>query len=398
MGKSNTASYLFVSFLFLYAFSGILKWIIFFIDPTLLFAALCFVAIMLAFNTKVLVLENPLNNVIGLVLLLHLCILVSMSYTVSDRYYLIKTGKIFFNLVGLLAPLFILRSRNSFEIFKKCCWLALSFALLLLFFELFNNSLTRIRFQDDIPGETNPFPDYMSLSYFLGTMTLFLLDMKNNKKMILLLFAFMFMLLLAAKGPILFLFLSIMAMYWKQIKFFKLKTFIIGLSSVVLFIGISFATGSSIFGNLIGRLMFFSEGIEADQSSLGRLVLFGKALELIAESPILGVGIGGFSKAIGGEDGRLSPHNIFLELWVEVGILPLIVLFALIVFLTVKYRKLLKIFPDYMGKSIISICLYMFFGLLVSSYLEDLRLTYFWIGVSIAYFALLYRENKYVRN
>jgi O-antigen ligase len=398
MGKSNTASYLFVSFLFLYAFSGILKWIIFFIDPTLLFAALCFVAIMLAFNTKVLVLENPLNNVIGLVLLLHLCILVSMSYTVSDRYYLIKTGKIFFNLVGLLAPLFILRSRNSFEIFKKCCWLALSFALLLLFFELFNNSLTRIRFQDDIPGETNPFPDYMSLSYFLGTMTLLLIDMKNNKKIILLLFAFMFMLLLAAKGPILFLFLSIIAMYWKQIKFFKLKTFFIGLSSVILFVGISFATGSSIFGNLIGRLMFFSEGIEADQSSLGRLVLFGKALELIAESPILGVGIGGFSKAIGGEDGRLSPHNIFLELWVEVGILPLIILFALIIFLTVKYRKLLKVFPDYMGKSIISICLYMFFGLLVSSYLEDLRLTYFWIGVSIAYFALLYREKKYVRN
>jgi O-antigen ligase len=222
--------------------------------------------------------------------------------------------------------------------------------------------------------------------------------MKNNKKIILLLFAFMFMLLLAAKGPILFLFLSIIAMYWKQIKFFKLKTFFIGLSSVILFVGISFATGSSIFGNLIGRLMFFSEGIEADQSSLGRLVLFGKALELIAESPILGVGIGGFSKAIGGEDGRLSPHNIFLELWVEVGILPLIILFALIIFLTVKYRKLLKVFPDYMGKSIISICLYMFFGLLVSSYLEDLRLTYFWIGVSIAYFALLYREKKYVRN
>ena len=156
--------------------------------------------------------------------------------------------------------------------------------------------------------------------------------------------------------------------------------------------------GFSILGNLSGRLLFFSEGIEADHSSLARLALFGKALEIIAVSPILGIGIGGFSKAIGLEDGRLSPYNIFLELWVEAGILPLIVLISLIVFLTVKYCKLLKVFPVDTGRSIISICLYMFLGLLVSSYLEDLRLTYFWLGVSISYFTLLFKEKKYVWN
>ena len=78
--------------------------------------------------------------------------------------------------------------------------------------------------------------------------------------------------------------------------------------------------------------MFFSDGIEADKSSFARLELFEKAITLISESPILGVGIGGFAKAIGEDDGRLSPHNIFLELWVEVGIFPLIVLFSLIIF------------------------------------------------------------------
>lgn len=396
--KNKTLTCFFVCFLFLYAFSGLFKWIIFFIDPTLLFAVLCLFSILINLNYQILVINNSLNKVIWFVFLLHGAILISIIYTISDKYYLIKTGKVFFNLIGLLAPLFILHSRNSFKILKFICLAALIFTLLILFFELFNNNLTRIRFQDDIPGMTNPFPDYMSISYFLGTMILILLDLKKKRQMILLFFAFMFMLLLAAKGPILFLFSSILIVYWKQIKFFRIKTFLVTFSLTFFFVLISIVNGASILNNLLGRLMFFSDGIEADKSSFARLELFEKAINLISENPILGVGIGGFAKAIGEDDGRLSPHNIFLELWVEVGIFPLIVIFALIIFLIVQYRKLLKIFEDDMGRSIISICLYMFFGLLVSSYLEDIRLTYFWIGVSIAYFALLYKEKKYVRN
>lgn len=391
-------TFLFEYFLFLYAFSGLLKWIFPFIDPTLLFSLFCVFAILLRYNAKVFVIKNILNFVFVFILVIHLCILSSISYTQSDSYYFIKTGKIFFNLIALVSPLFILASRKSFEVLKKCCFVSLVIVLILLFYELFANNLNRIRFQDDIPGESNPLPDYMSISYYLGSMILMLFDIKSKKKIILSILAFLFMILLAAKGPILFLILSILVVYWKQISGLKIKSILIIIICGLFFAGISILSGASIFGNLSGRLLFFSDGIDADQSSLARLMLFGKALDLISISPILGVGIGGFSKAIGGEDGRLSPHNIFLELWVEAGILPLIVFLLLIGFLINCYRNLLVKFQCVLGKSIVSICLYMFFGLLVSSYLEDLRLTYFWIGVSISYFALLYREKENVWN
>lgn len=394
MTKNKHATSFFIILLFLYAYSGLIKWIPSGIDPTLVFGVLSLISIAFAFKRKIIVLKNELNVLIPMVLLLHLLILISALYTVSTEYYIIKLGKIFFNLIALLTPLVIITGKFGIVTLKKCCWAALIIGLLLLSYEFVNNNLQRIRFLLDADVSSSPLPDYMSISYFLGTMVLMLSDTKIRWKRSLLILAVMFMLLLAAKGPILFLIICMLFLYWKEIKFFRLRTLYFSLSSIIFIVGFSVATGSSLFSNIGGRLMFFSGGIEADQSSLERLILMGKAYEMIIENPFTGVGIGGFSMAMSGSDGRLSPHNIFFELWSEVGVLSVLLMIFIMIYSIIIYRKMIKKFPAKDGKSIVVICLYMFFGLLVGSYLEDLRLTYFWIGVSIAYFSVVIKESN----
>lgn len=394
MVQSKYVSSFFVIVLFIYAYSGILKWLPIGLDPTLVFGLLSLMAVPFVLDKKIIVFKNRLNILIVLLLLLHLFILLSVFYTVSTEYYIIKIGKIFFNLIAVLMPLAIIHDKYSISVLKKCCWGALIIGLLLLSYELASNNLMRIRFQVDLANDNNPLPDYMSISYFLGTMVLILSDTKVRWRQFLLFMAVMFMLLLAAKGPILFLVICLVLLYRDKIKIFRLQTLYYTVTVVLLVVGFSIATGSSVFTNIAGRLMFFSDGIEADQSSLERVVLMGKAYEMIIEHPITGVGIGGFSKAFSGDDGRLSPHNIFFEIWSEVGLIPILLFILMIIYGIVSYRKMIRVFPAVEGKSIVFVCLYMFFGLLVSSYLEDLRLTYFWIGVSIAYFSVMLKESK----
>jgi O-antigen ligase len=202
------------------------------------------------------------------------------------------------------------------------------------------------------------------------------------------------MVLLAAKGPLLFLLTTMTIKYWKVISITSVKlwkSLLLGLAISYLFAVI---TGIGVFDTLMNRLTFFSGGLEADDSSLVRLILISKGIELILENMIFGVGIGAYSLAIGEPDGRLSPHNLFIEVWAETGIISIVLLVTLCVLFLMKYRYLLKRYDFFLGKSIIYLCLFLFLGNMVSSYLEDLRVTYFWLGVSIAYYTMKIKSNQ----
>lgn len=389
----------FIIVMLIYAFSGLLKWAFPFGDPTLIFGLLGLVAIPFSLNEKIIHFKNKTNNIIVLILVLHLLIFGTIFYTISERYYVVKSGKMMFNLIGLFLPIIILRSQQSFAIFRRICWLLLVIAVSLLFRELIENNLERIRYFQEREVQGVSLPDYMSISYFLGSMILLLNDTKSKIGLFLLFITLVFMILLAAKGPLLFLIVCLLAQNRQKIKIFSIKSFVYIIGFVLMVSFFSILTGRSVFTNIEGRLMFFSDGIEADDSSYERIILFNKSIEVIQDNFFFGVGIGGFSKAISSEDARLSPHNIFLELWSETGILPVMILSIIFIVGFVEYNKSIKKFPTSSSKSIVAICLYMTLGLLVSSYLEDLRLTYFWIGVSVAFFTVKFQENnQYVRN
>jgi O-antigen ligase len=118
------------------------------------------------------------------------------------------------------------------------------------------------------------------------------------------------------------------------------------------------------------------------------VILLQKGINLIFENVFLGVGIGGYSKAIGNSDGRLSPHNLFIEVWAETGLIPLFLLIIICVIYFYKFRLLLREYDFQLGENLIYLCLFLFLSNMVSSYLEDLRTTYFWLGVTIAYYTI----------
>lgn len=82
-------------------------------------------------------------------------------------------------------------------------------------------------------------------------------------------------------------------------------------------------------------------GYIEDTSAPARLYLYGTAFNLFLAKPILGSGTGGFSLFSYGLDGRIYPHNIFLEIGSELGMVGL-ALFILFLLLNVaKIKKLI---------------------------------------------------------
>lgn len=67
-----------------------------------------------------------------------------------------------------------------------------------------------------------------------------------------------------------------------------------------------------------------------DNSSLVRLYFWYKSFEKIRESHLLGIGAGGFARLIVGRDVQLYPHNIFLEIALEFGIIGLLLFLSLL--------------------------------------------------------------------
>jgi len=63
----------------------------------------------------------------------------------------------------------------------------------------------------------------------------------------------------------------------------------------------------------------------------GRLEIYRATLQMIRNSPIFGVGLGGYSYQFRGEVPEIYPHDIWLTFWVEIGLLGLIA-FAMILF------------------------------------------------------------------
>ena len=78
----------------------------------------------------------------------------------------------------------------------------------------------------------------------------------------------------------------------------------------------------------IYRLLLWQETGVTSEGAFAREYLMPKALQIWLEYPILGIGVGDFSIAAGLGDLSEYPHNIFLEILSETGMVGL-VLFVL---------------------------------------------------------------------
>lgn len=101
----------------------------------------------------------------------------------------------------------------------------------------------------------------------------------------------------------------------------------------------------SIFNNSVERVLSYlsPEGIDMSRTS-GRDLVYGSAIELIKQSPIIGYGIFGFWKIYGA-----YPHNLFLEILLQGGVVMLFISIIIIILLLrriiymVRYNEELRI-------------------------------------------------------
>lgn len=372
--------------LFLFSFSGLIKWIGLPLDPTILFGSLTLLLII--FYLPVFKFNSLGLFMIPFVLffLFHFFYFLTAFYSPSSSYYLDKMAKVFLNIAAFVAPIVILKTNIDFLFLKKVALIFLGIALLLISYNWFSNSLA-IFFVEDLDSEV-VIPNYMSISYFLGSFILFFHERKSL--LYVKIISFLFIIMLASKGALLFLIL-VFLMDYKRLKVFKKENIKYIISFAVIFAIYIAISSQNIFSHLSERIFLGSE-FEQDASSLARLKLLSDAFNLISANLFFGIGVGGFGILSENVDQRLSPHNILIEVFLESGLVGFIFL-CIMVYLF--YRSFKKSIVNVNSKSehlsYLYPCVFIFLGDLVSGIMEDSRLNYFWLGLAVSYY--VYRNR-----
>ena len=135
--------------------------------------------------------------------------------------------------------------------------------------------------------------------------------------------------------------------------------------------------GHQWFPVLLDRLKLLLHG--GGHSVLERIGYIKMALEIFKTSPFWGMGAGSLGKEFVGIDIRLYPHNIFLELAAEGGI---VALSMFVILLWLAYRNGFKylrlgVVPVYL----ITIALFMLSNSMVSGDVNDNRMLFVFLGL-----------------
>jgi O-antigen ligase len=137
--------------------------------------------------------------------------------------------------------------------------------------------------------------------------------------------------------------------------------------------------------NLFAALFFRSQVLITDLGEVTRIALYKEAIKVWAESPIWGVGSGGFAVAVtGSEFAREYPHNILLELAAETGIVGVAV-FATMVYVAFSVGWAMS--RNSQGLALVAtryLVASAYFALLnamVSGDINDNRLVFVWLGL-----------------
>jgi O-antigen ligase len=281
-----------------------------------------------------------------------------MIYSASAVYKFQKMGQLLTALFAGIAPLLV-KDFNYTKFLRTFSYSSVAMGLAYLV-------IIKIKgFESTEEGLYDFSSAYLVLSYAAGLSSLLVYfgkhNMKQLEKFILTGLGFLLLLMLGARGPLLFFVLSILLVYLYPLMFRKLK-----LIANLLFFG-SFAFVLALFSipilhqksdfvqrttNRLFLLVSDSMG-ETDISSsvLHRLEGIQFSIESIFSSwknLFLGEGIGSFGPLFMQLDERQHPHNIFLELWFELGLIGfgIFLLAVFIPYLASKRNSLIKVVPS----------------------------------------------------
>ena len=390
-----------VIILLLYFFSGFLKTLLLFYNIELYFDLTALSAALLVLNTlynifilRVKITKSQINSLIML-LLFYSWIIISLTYTPSEKYSFIKTINFATNIVAF-----------SYIIFNKnlriLTFLRLNIIITILFALWYIGISSNIGSSSLNEVQLNVYRVfYLSISYLLGIIFLIISTNKNNifsnkgNDFILSALVLGIMLMIRGRGPLLFslLFLGIYLVikiyktrYIKTV--FKIKKIVRFSLTFVIFLVASFSIYinnqkkiNTLVSFTVGRvsLLFPKDGNidKMGESVTVRVDHFKKSIDLFNADffkSIFGYGIGSYGVITKGIDERSYPHNIFLEIIVELGLI------GFIIFLYYMYFNffLIKNKNYYISNFVI---LYIFLNMFKSGSLIDFRVNFIFFAI-----------------
>jgi len=137
------------------------------------------------------------------------------------------------------------------------------------------------------------------------------------------------------------------------------------------------------YSSKVSELLQMSEGKATSGSGGKRLDYYQKTIAAIPNNLWFGKGVGSWGVFYYGIDKRNYPHNLFLEIAYEEGMLGLTLFLALILTVISIAHRMLQA-TRYRYGALAGLLFYCLFVSMFSGDLDDNRLLWFWIGVTLA--------------
>lgn len=240
------------------------------------------------------------------------------------------------------------------------------------------------------------------LSRFYGEIIiLLLLIVRNNYLKVSLSIIFTIgMIFTGSKGPIMSMFIVLMALFFLQNKYKLTVKQLYRVPLLVLSgIGIIYIIFNKVilkFTNIDFLLYRFS--VVASESSYtegGRMSLINLALKLFTEKPVFGYGLGSYGYYKTGSDLRAYPHNLFMEVLAELGLTGFVLLSIIITLFVLNLYKLI-IKNKFKSKTLNIVLLLVVFYLINSMVSGDLGTSNYYIYIYAGFLNYFFIKNNTV--
>lgn len=356
----------FIAFLILvFLYSGLIKWMNFPIDPTLLSFGLLIVSLLFIDLKLVIQSYKAISGDAKLLILFGTLYLITFVYTLSTNYFWEKIMYLIIAIFSFFIPVFFLNNKEKLEKFTIVFKYLGRIGILVLVYLYFSSKWYLFTVKD----ETSRIPNYLSIGSFLAV---YLLMNYKDKKLISMSFNFVgliLLFLLSGRGPFLGLLLVFLFFVLKG----KNKVKGVFILVPVLF-ALYYVISNYLFDdNFLRSLNRFGRIFERNE----RYYQIVRTFEIIENNLFFGVGIGGFGVAESGADEFSHPHNLILEILSESGV------FLTLVFLYFLFRIFIKNNLKYDGnhKILIMASMFLFIQAMKSGGIPDMRVTFFWFGL-----------------
>ena len=355
--------------------------------PDLTLLSAIFVTIIMLLHMRITIYNIAYNKVELLVLLtlFYIFMIFSLGYTSSEYSAITKTINFGTMVLAFYFPLLVKDFNLKIFISALTILIFISSAIFLNFYTKYldRDAAMILSMGEDTAKQMTAL--YLTISWLNGFLVLYYFFQKNQNPWVqwsTLSIAFIFLLSAGGRGPLIFTVL-VLAFYFvfqiiQSLNSFKLKKLmipiliLISLTGFTIFIVLNTDITKenkslNLVDNTVKRLMGLTNGKGGDASAYSRIENAIFSIGKIDESPFYGYGVGSYAYEKEHIDVLDYPHNLFLEIWFELGYIPLLIF----LFLFYRIYKNIEI-----AQCIWCMALYFYFilNILKSSSLIDIRM------------------------